>query len=363
MCSPASIRIRRRGIAATAAVVLVALTVAGSASARPDKSGDTSFGFLLDRGRYQLIDLPGADVSGADGISALTGISNRGRIVGKANDTDGDGFYGLVGHRRGRFRRIDFPGALGTYANKIDERGRIVGIANRTAPDDLPGAFGYLLDRGGFTRIAYPGDFYTQALGINSRGQVAGEYLEINNRGEIVAHGFRWRNGRFTIIDGPPGTHFDEGLGVGGASITDINDRGDTVGAYFAGNGTVRGFLLRKGKYTTFRALGLPYTVPFDINNRGQIAGTGIAYDAAGAPTSVHGFLLRKGADGPVTQIDVPGAPNTAVTGLDDRGRIVGFVDLRSNTQPSALSSRAAAMPLLDALPLGLGLAGLPATD
>jgi probable HAF family extracellular repeat protein len=371
MSSPISASIRRRGIAVIAAAVLVALAVAcsapagvaGSASARPGKSGDTSFGFLLDRGRYQLIDLPGADVRGADGISALTGISNRGQIVGKANDTDGDGFYGLVGDRRGRFRRIDFPRALGTYANKIDERGRIVGIANRSAPDDLPGAFGYLLDRGRFTRIAYPGDFYTQALGINNRGQVAGGYFEINDRGEIVAHGFRWQNGRFTIFDGPPGTRFDEELGVGGASITDINDRGDMVGAYYAGNGTIRGFLLRKGRYTMFRALGLPNTVPLDINNRGQIAGTGIAYDAAGTPTSVHGFLLRKGADGPVTRIDVPGAPNTAVTGIDDRGRMVGFVDLRANAAPSAQRSRTAAMPLLDALPLGLDLPRLSATD
>jgi uncharacterized membrane protein len=349
MSLPSGIAIRRRGVAVIAAAVLVALAVAGSASARPDRSGDTSFGFLLDRGRYQLIDLPGADVRGADGISALTGINNRGRIVGKANDTDGDGFYGLVGNRRGRFRRIDFPGALGTYANKIDERGRIVGEANTTAPTVTytPGTFAYLLEKGRFTRIVYAGAVSTRALGLNNRGQVVGEYLDQDG----VFHGYRWRNGRLKTFDGPLGT---------GGSISDINDRGDMVGAYAAEDGTVRGFLLRKGEYTTFAFPGFAATAPFDINNRGQIAGTGIAYDAAGTPTSVHGFLLRKGADGPVTQIDVPGAPGTAVTGLDDRGRMVGFVDLRPRATPSPQRSRAAAMPMLDALPLGLAERGEP---
>jgi probable HAF family extracellular repeat protein len=328
-------------IPAAAACLLAALALASAASARPDTSGDTSVGFLLDRGRYEVIDLPGSEVTGAFGISTINGINNRGRIVGKAVDADAEGFYGLVGDRRGRFRRFDFPGALATYANKIDDRGRIVGVANRTAPEvGVPGTFGYLLARGGFTRIAYPGAVSTEAIGINNRGRVVGGYLDQNG----VGRGFRWQNGRFTTFDGPPGPN------AGLTALTDINDRGDMVGAYVAGTGTVRGFLLRKGKYRTFQALGLAGTLPFDINNRGQIAGFALNADA----TEAHGFLLAKGVDGPVTQIDVPGAPRTAVTGLDDRGRIVGFVDFRLSTAPGPQRSRAAAMPLLDALHLGL---------
>jgi probable HAF family extracellular repeat protein len=323
--------------------VLAALAMVGAASAGSDASGDTSFGFVLDRGRYQLIDLPGADVGGAVGISTLNGISNRGRLVGKAVDADGEGFYGLVGDRSGRFRRIDYPGALATYANKIDERGRIVGDANLTAPRVLvPGTFGYLLERGRFTRIAYPGAVYTRALGINNRGQVVGEYLDRQG----VFHGYRWKNGRFATFDGPLGN---------GASIADINDRGDMVGVYLLDPANVlagvRGFLLRKGKYTTFSALDFLGTFPLDINNRGQIAGFATSDpDAA----EVHGFLFAKGVDRPATQIDVPGAPSTAAVGLDDRGRIAGFYDLRRSVAPSKQRSRAAAMPLLGALPLGL---------
>jgi uncharacterized membrane protein len=327
---------------AASACLLSTFATAGAASVDAGMSGDPVVGFLLDRGPYQSIDLPGNGV-GTVGIATLNGISNRGRIVGKTPDTDGVGFYGLVGDRRGRFRRIDFPGALATYANKIDDRGRIVGDANLTAPRVLvPGTFGYLLERGRFSRIAYPGAVYTRALGINNRGQVVGEYLDQHG----VFRGYRWDNGRFATFDGPLGT---------GASISDINDRGDMVGVYLLDPADVlagvRGFLLRNGRYTTFPALDFLGTFPLDINNRGQIAGFATSDpDAA----EVHGFLFAKGVDRPATQIDVPGAPSTAATGLDDRGRIVGFYDLRPNAAPSAKRSRAAAMPLLDALQLGL---------
>jgi probable HAF family extracellular repeat protein len=320
-----------RILAAAATSVLAALALAGGASADSETSGDPVSGFLLDRGRYQSIDLPGDGV-GSTGISTLTGLNNRGRIVGKAVDRDDEGFYGLVGDRRGRFRRIDYPGAMATYANKIDDRGRIVGDANLTVPRIVvPGTFGYLLERGRFSRIAYPGAIYTRALGINNRGQVVGEYLDQDG----VFHGYRWKNGRFETFDGPLGN---------GASISDINDRGDMVGVYLLDPANVlagvRGFLLRNGRYTTFSALDFLGTFPFDINNRGQIAGFATSDPNA---AEVHGFLLAKGIDRPATQIDVPGAASTAATGLDDRGRIVGFYDFRRGAPPSAQHRRAAA--------------------
>jgi hypothetical protein len=39
----------------------------------------------------------------------------------------------------------------------------------------------------------------------------------------------------------------------------------------------------------------------------------------------IHGFLLAKGASGPFTPIDVPGAPASGATGINDRGQIVGL--------------------------------------
>ena len=317
---------------AASACLLSTFAAAGGAAAGSGTSRDLAIGFVLDRGRYQSIDLPG------DGrFTVLARITNSGRIVGKTPDEDGVGYDALVGDRR-KLRRFEFPGATATYAQGINERGQIVGDASPTFSVVDPGATGYLLDRGRYTRIAYPGAINTQAWGINNRGQVVGEYVDQQG----VPHGYRWEKGRFTSFDGPLGT---------GASILDINDRGDMVGFYpldpsdpFARG---RGFLLRNGRYTTFAVPGFPVTLPFDINNRGQIAGV------TGDLTEGHGFLLAKGARGPVTRIDVPGAPNTGVYGLDDRGRLIGVYD-KPNAAPSAQRARLQQPALLDPLPLGL---------
>ena len=66
---------------------------------------------------------------------------------------------------------------------------------------------------------------------------------------------------------------------------------------------------------------GAVLTLPFDINNRGQIVGA-TASDLA--TETARGFLLAKGARGPFTPISVPGAPSTVALGLNDRGQITG---------------------------------------
>jgi hypothetical protein len=94
----------------------------------------------------ERIELPAADDRTLPGQSAFTGVNTQGQITGKAAK-DGEGFYGFILDRDRQFHRIEFPGALATYANKIDERGRIAGVGD-------PGAFGYLLEDGRSTQIA-----------------------------------------------------------------------------------------------------------------------------------------------------------------------------------------------------------------
>jgi uncharacterized membrane protein len=152
--------------------------------------------FVLDKGRFTGFDAPAPQ--------DLVRINNRGQIV-----------RGFLRDRRGRFARIDFPGAAGTQ------------------PNDL-----------------------------NDRGQVVGEYQDASGS----FHGYLWDRGWFTTLDGPDGT---------GASATDINDRGQIIGAYASPTdpGTNAGFLLSKGVYTTIDAPDAPLPSPSVSTTGGRSSG------------------------------------------------------------------------------------------
>jgi hypothetical protein len=87
----------------------------------------------------------------------------------------------------------------------------------------------------------------------------------------------------------------------------------------------------------TFDAPGVPFTLPFDINNRGQIVG----YAASDLNvTEARGFLLAKGVKGRFTPVNFPGAPRTLAFGLNDRGQITGAYenpDVAPNGQPNPM--------------------------
>jgi probable HAF family extracellular repeat protein/YD repeat-containing protein len=324
---------RRLGVLIAGSLVVTALTAGTAAASVPTPMGIASPGiglrdgsssrprtpvpgFLLERGRYTRFDAPGA----VQQTNAL-GINNRGVIVGKYTDAAGVQ-HGFRRDTHGRFTTIDVPGAAATHLNKLNDRGQIVGRDHQSfQPGDGSPFRGILLDGDRLVRIDGPGARQTQALGINNRGQVVGEYQTPDGK----FHGFRWERGRITTIDAP---------GAAGTSLTDINDRGQILGARLEPDGTGRGFVLDRGRFVTFRAPDAPLTFPYDLNNRGQIVGYALAPTAADPLAGARGFLLAKGARGPLTPIDVPGAPRNAVTGLNDRGQLVGFYE-NSNAAPT----------------------------
>jgi hypothetical protein len=88
---------------------------------------------------------------------------------------------------------------------------------------------------------------------------------------------------------------------------------------YYDGNGS-HGFLLSHGQYTTIDDPNGLNSVVTGINDRGQIVGS--YGDSSGA---VHGFLLSHGQ---YTTIDDPNAfSSTFVHGINDSGQIVGVYD------------------------------------
>jgi uncharacterized membrane protein len=304
-------RLRR---AVAGAVVLTALTTA-TAAAAPTTMGQQADarprsltpGFLLERGRYTTIEVPGGT-----GETGAGGINNRGQIVGGARG-GGSPDRGFLREARGRYRTFRFPGSRSTLAQKINDRGQLTGYYSNTTDDPRAAAdlTGFLLDRGRYSRIAVPGALTTTAVGINNRTQVVGQYQDANGR----YHGYVWERGHITTIDVP---------GAAATSLIDINDRGQILGA-FADDltqrpGTFHGFVLDRGRFRTFDGPAGTLLLPGDLNNRGQIVGATIDP----ASETGRGFLLAKGVSGPFTPISVPGAPSTLAFGLNDRGQVTG---------------------------------------
>ena len=93
--------------------------------------------------------------------------------------------------------------------------------------------------------------------------------------------------------------------------------------------------MLSRGEFRTFSAPGTPITLPAGINNRGHVTGSTLAPTEVDPLAGARGFLLARGAGGPFTPIQFPGAPQTFSFGLNDRGQILGaYVNADATPSP-----------------------------
>jgi uncharacterized membrane protein len=105
-------------------------------------------------------------------VTAALGINDRGQIVGYYSDVEstlpvGGPLHGFL-LDKGVFSRIDVPGALSTLPLGINNRGQIVGFYS----DGVIG-HGFLLRKDTFTTIDVLGVVLsTVAFSINERGQI-----------------------------------------------------------------------------------------------------------------------------------------------------------------------------------------------
>src|SRR5205823_8687073 len=95
----------------------------------------------------------------------------------------------------------------------------------------------------------------------------------------------------------------------------------DAIAGYCQKGGTVFGFERTPGgRIRTFAVQGSAETLPFGINDKGQITGT---YNSSSPPYGdFHGFVgsPRSG----FTSFDVPGGSQTEATSINNNGAIAG---------------------------------------
>lgn len=202
-----------------------------------------------------------APFEGTDQTLAF-GINDLGWIVGQYHNSSGGHGYLL---KNGQFTPIDapVPGAVDVDAMGINLQGQIVG--SYFGGDGSRHAF--LLSSGQYTTIDAPSPSATLARGINNQGEVVGSYED-----EHGSHGFLWTRGVFKTIDVPfAGAHDTGALG--------INSLGLVVGGYTGGDGLIHGFIFHQGHFSRLDEPGAVVTLPYGVNNWGQIVGTNFIFD------------------------------------------------------------------------------------
>ena len=343
MSSQTSVNSGRRGRAAVVAIVAVALFAIGGTTASADPPpaaiGNTSHGFVVDRGAVTTIDHPKATTIPAapdeQAGTATTGINDHGQILGAYQGRD-RGIRHFLRDRKGRFTKLEDPpgGSAADEYVDINNGGEIVGFYN----DDQGATTSAFLRtrKGRFVDIRVPGAQVTGALKINDRRQVVGLYVDADAQpgpdGTMppgAIHGFVWHDGDFKTIDVP---------GAVATFVLGINNRGQMVGSYIDAAGDYHGFLRhRRGAVTTLPEFPgadprMGGTQPGGINDRGRIVG--LAYDAQGGS---RGFLVERGE---LTPIDAtPDAVFTRPLDISNQGRIVGDYGTRPPAGATLLGS------------------------
>jgi probable HAF family extracellular repeat protein len=256
--------------------------------------------------------------NGQLGFASFADVSDTGRILGGFTDTVAAP-YGFVLNDNFKANEIRCSkDVVATVPQSINKRGEIAGFAtvivDRVPIPDPPYEMlvtkvsGFFRNKAGKCKILdFPGADLTEARGLNDAGQVVGDYRDAAG----TFRAFVWDDGSFVSFDVPfAGAH--------GSSLSQINNRGQSIGFYWDDNGTYD-FIYDNGAFTFLPHVPTAqFSEATDINDQGQIVGN--YADNSGA---VHGFVLE---DGVFTTIDVPveDVAHTIVSGINNRGQVVG---------------------------------------
>lgn len=233
----------------------------------------------------------------------LSDIRNDGALVGRFKDSGGisQGFI-----QEGTNRTVfNVTGTTATFAGGLDSAGRVAGFyRNATNPAVQ---HGFIREtNGSITTIDGPGQTTTYAWRINDAGQVNGYWFEDPF---FITSFRRETNGALT-------TNVFAGSPIG--TVTrGMNDAGHTAGWKWDENFTLQGVIFAGGATNVITVAGWEHTLPGDINNLGEIAGT-----VNNAFTTTAGFFRR--ANGDTVTFNPPGAVEVEVFGLNDLGQVVG---------------------------------------
>jgi probable HAF family extracellular repeat protein len=263
-------------------------------------------------------------------------VNNRGDVTGVSFSPGDAALRGFL-WRDGHLRDVGTLGGPQAGAGDINESGQFVGASNTADPappsifnqdsvfcnpptvagDPTLACHAFLSNHGTMVDLGTLGGDNSAAenKGINDAGEVVGvaETSTVDpTTGGLIFHAFLWRRGR--MID----------LGTqGGASYSDayaINNRGQVAAVSFTGTTTAPAsvaYVWRDGRTTPLGSLGGSWTIPKQINDRGQVVGESTTPDA-----TTHAFQWQRGR---MTDLGtLPGDVISEATDITNDGTVVG---------------------------------------
>jgi hypothetical protein len=237
----------------------------------------------------------------------MQGINDYGTVVGSAAKAGAPGqFVGATVFSSGSTTFYSVPNSYSTGFSKRNDSGITVGsYADYNYPQH--NQHGIVLHGSTLVKVNYPGAINTGLTGINKWGSIVG-YGQMSGSAQT---GFKLVNGSYQKIAFP-----------GFSSSTTpmaISDTGVIVGTYDVYSPTVHGFVFANGTYRKFDYPATNVnTYLYDVNASGEIVGD---YLVNTSGTFAQGFIYKNGA---FKTVNYPGATNTQVWGLSNKGVIVG---------------------------------------
>jgi probable HAF family extracellular repeat protein len=291
--------------------------------------------------RYKLIDL-GTFGGPSSGIISFNEqmINNQGTAIGVADTPVPDPFDPncfaascFVQHafqwKHGVLTDLGaLPGGSSSAATWINERGQIVGVSQNGLIDPLTGApasSAVLWQNGEIVDLGTLGGNQSVALGLNNGGQVIGVAANaIADPFSFFGFGtqtraFLWDNGVMRdlgTLGGPDSIPWgiNERGQVAGVSYTDSTPNNTT------GIPTIHAFLWQDDRMLDLGSLGGTLADVFKINGRGQVAGN----MSLPGDEFQHPFVWDRGT---LTDLGTLGGNNGYAKWMNDAGVVVGEAD------------------------------------
>lgn len=170
---------------------------------------------------------------------------------------------------------VDFPGAISTVVNGINNLGSATGYYRDAARK----AHGFVFTGSKYSTLDYPGAHFTEPYKINDSGMIAGTFADASG-----VHGFSYQSGVWTQIDYP---------GSSDTEVYGINSTGTIVGTYDGSQPVTHAFVLQNGQYQRIDTPFGTQAIALAINDLGSIAGVGYTDPVSGPSTAF--ILSQKG--------------------------------------------------------------------